>query len=283
MSANENIVDPTNDAGDLDELEKQLGEAVTAGNAKAKADAADTPEEKEAAQADIPEKYKGKTLQDIIEMHRNLESQYGRMANDLGQQRKLTDKLLDLKRTDDLNQGPKKPAKKPIQVSSTDLLDNPSETLEKILEEREAAIRQEYEQRMSEFESGLAQERFVQKHPDYQEVAQSETFLEWVNSSPIRQQAANQAANGDFAIADALLNEYKSTRPAQKQEPSNDENLDAARKASLESSSTAGKQSGGKVYRRADLIRLKLEKPQTYADPDFQREIMQAYAEGRVK
>ena len=41
--------------------------------------------------------------------------------------------------------------------------------------------------------------------------------------------------------------------------------------------STAGK----KIYRRADLIRLKTSDPRRYED--LQEEILQAYSEGRVK
>jgi hypothetical protein len=43
------------------------------------------------------------------------------------------------------------------------------------------------------------------------------------------------------------------------------------------SESTAGK----KIYRRADLIRLKTTNPQRYED--LQDEILSAYADGRVK
>jgi hypothetical protein len=280
------IVDPTTDAGDLDAVEKELSEAVTAANAKAKADATDDTQEQEAHEADIPEKYRGKSLEDIIEMHRNLESQYGRMANDLGQQRKLTDRLLDLKRTDDLEKYGDEPKPKRVEVSSSELLDNPTEALEKVLSQREAAIRADYEQRMAQLEAGLAQERFVQKHPDYDAITADPKFAEWLQSSVIRQQAAQQAYNGNYAVADALLSEFKAqTQTQEKTEKSTaaDEKA-AARAASLESSSqSTGQKSGGKVYRRADLIRLKVEKPSVYEDPQFQEEILRAYSEGRVK
>jgi hypothetical protein len=59
---------------------------------------------------------------------------------------------------------------------------------------------------------------------------------------------------------------------------------EGARKASLEGGSgNDAAAPTGKVYRRADLIRLKMEKPQVYEDPGFQAEILLAYAQGRVK
>jgi hypothetical protein len=62
--------------------------------------------------------------------------------------------------------------------------------------------------------------------------------------------------------------------------------LEAARKVSLETSSGAGGSDGikkGKTYSRADLMRLRIEDPDSYYDDAFQAEILRAYNEGRVK
>lgn len=277
---NDRVVDPTNDAGDLEGLERDLTEAVTA----AKAPEEEAPAAEETTEASsIPEKYRGKTLEDVIDMHQNLQSEYGRMANDLGTQRKLTDRLLDLKRTEDLQDNT--PADEPLpEISSTDLLDDPSKTLDSYLSRREERLSKTYEQRMAELEGQLAQERFLAKHPEAATLGENEDFQNWLSQSPIRQQAAQQAASGDWTMADALLNEFKSnSASATAEAPKAD--LEEARKASLTSSGTGNTAGGseGKIYRRADLIRLKLEKPHVYEDPAFQAEIMRAYQEKRVK
>ena len=276
------VVDPSNDPGDIEGLQKDLQEAVTMD--------APVSEEKDHTPADnrvgdehgtgLPPKYEGKTIQDVIDMHKNLESAYGRMANDLGTQRKLTDRLLDLKRTDDLSQNSPEPLP---EVSSTDLLDNPTQALDTYLGAREQRVAADTEARLSGIESTLAQDKFNSKHPNYEVTANSPEFAAWVNLSPLRVRVAQQAIDGDFNAADELLDEYSlaTTQVATKDKP-----LEEARQAGLTSSQASPEsaaQSGKKTYRRADLIRFKLEHPEQYADSGYQKEILAAYAEGRVK
>lgn len=274
---------PGNGKTDLNQLEKDLQDAVTLNSAAAAGKAGDKEGSASQSSSEVPEKFKGKSFDDVIGMYTELHSQYGRMANDLGTQRKLTDRLLDLKRTDDLarNSGSQLPV-----IKSDELLDHPAQTIDKIVESRLADERKILNDRLGQLEAGLAQERFVSKHPDYQKVAESAGFVAWVKDSPYRSRIAAAAANGDFGAADEIISEYKSTqvRSAAQGGGSADDNLEKARKAALEGGNSGdGKASSGKVYRRADLIRLKIERPRMYSDPQFQEEIMKAYAEGRVK
>lgn len=263
---------PATTPGDLNQLEASLREAVTQ-PAEKKPDA-------EQPKTDAPaDKFAGKSREDVVEMYRNLQSEYGRMANDLGTQRKLTDRLLDLKRTDDLAKTPPKPA---VQVRSDELLENPTQAIEKVLESRLTESTQQISGRLSELEAQLARERFVAKHPDYMEYPNNPEFIEWIGQSPLRQRFAAAAAQGDPSAADDLLSEYKLVRSSQAKSTAQ-KPIDAARQVSLEGGSSPASSSSGKVYRRADLIRLKIEKPHVYADESFQQEIMRAYAEGRVK
>jgi hypothetical protein len=273
---------PGNQPGDLNQLQKDLQEAVTltgvsqqAGSSKTSATNSDV--------SSLPEKFKGKSLEDIVGMYESLHSQYGRMANDLGTQRKLTDRLLDLKRNEDLQSN--SAAALPT-IKSDDLLDSPAAAIDKVVSARLDQERQRLDSRLGQLEANMAQERFVSKHPDYQQVADSADFSTWVRASQFRQRVAAQAAQGDYLAADEIISEYKASRRSASSGDASQsgDNLDAARKASLEGGSTPeGKATTGKVYRRADLIRLKVEKPRVYSDPQFQAEIMKAYAEGRVR
>jgi hypothetical protein len=56
---------------------------------------------------------------------------------------------------------------------------------------------------------------------------------------------------------------------------------DALKAGKAESRTSSGSTGTGKTYRRADLIRLKMEDPMKYES--MQDEIYAAYAEGRVK
>lgn len=273
-----------NTPGNLSSLEADLTSAVTASSSEpAKAAPAETPQA-----SSLPEKLRGKSLEDIAHMYVNLESTYGRMANDLGQQRKLTDRLLDLKRSEDLGkQQPK------VEVSTSEFLERPTETLEKFVSTREAAIKETYDSRIAQLEGSLAQQRFEQKHSDGISLANDPAFVAWVQKSKIRTKAAQAAFNGDWTSADELLTEYKEQigTPAAKvvdvKDPAAaEEAMKAARAAGLDTSgsgSDGSNKASGKVYRRADLMKLRIEKPDTYYDEGFQAEILRAHAEGRVK
>ena len=273
------IIDPSNDVGDLDGLEKSLQEAVTANEQTVKLGPPASEEAKHAV-PELPKKYEGKSITQVIEMHRNLESAFGRQANDLGTQRKLTDRLLDLKRSDDLAAAPAIP-----KMKSEDLLDDPTNTLETYFSAREQRAAEATEQRIATLEAGISRTNFITKHSDYESIANDPKFSAWVQASPLRQRNANAALSGDWIIAGELMDEYKAGGPATAQE-SNDADLRAAAAAGLSSAGSGSENANikdKKTYRRADLIRLKLTKPDVYADPEFQKEILSAYAEGRVK
>ena len=273
------IVDVDNAPGDLDELQKSLTEAVTVTTVTPEPKKEVTPEPNKDPLAGT--KFAGKTVEDILDSYKNLESAYGKMANDLGTQRKLTDRLLDLKRDEDL----KSNAPEPIKLDSAELLDNPTEALDRYTAAREARIRKEYDERLSGFETQLQADRFMRKHPDFMTLGQSEEFRNWAQNNPIRSRVAQQAAAGDWDAADALLSEYKEVQKTVQPEKAPTADLEAAKKVALESSAQGGAEgaSRGKVYRRADLIDLKIRKPHIYQDPAFQAEILKAYSEGRVK
>jgi len=282
-----NIVDVDNAPGDLVALENSLKEAVTTQDSdKDVEDKTDDTKDTEDKITDplAGTKFEGKSVEDILSSYKNLESAYGRMANDLGDQRKLTDRLLDLKRDEDLQRNaPELP-----KIEGAQLLDNPNETLDRYLSQRDERTRKEYDDRLAEMEAQMAQDRFLQKHPDFMTLGQDADFLSFAQATPTRSAIAQQAAAGDWTAADALLSEYKleSSKSAQQNLDleDNNEGIEAAKQASLESAAQGGdSNSSGKVYRRADLIQLKIEKPDVYGDPAFQNEILKAYNEGRVK
>lgn len=278
------IVDVDNAPGDVEGLEKSLAEAVTAD--KRPDDQRTNNMEPAAASQQKADplagtKFEGKGIEELLDSYNNLQSAYGRMANDLGTQRKLTDQLLDLKRDNDLQSN----AQPLPKVDPAQLLDDPTQALDGYLAEREARNQRMYDERLAQMEAQMQADRFMQKHPDFMEVGQSEEFRAWAQATPVRNTAANLAAQGDWNAADALLNEYKS-EIAKKGDPVKNaerEGIEAARKVGLESAASEGSTSSGKVYRRADLIELKLRKPHVYGDPAFQAEILKAYSEGRVK
>ena len=283
------LVDVT-ETHDLTQLEKDLTEAVTA----TPAPDGQAPTE-DASNDDRPDWIEEKFWTGSVEgsaekqhsAYMSLQSAHGRMANDLGTQRKLTDRILNLeeKRHNDLEVNT--PADE-LTISGADLLDKPAETLERYLSARDAGSQDATSIRLAELEGELAQNKFVARHADFNDVANSTEFSTWVNQNQYRLNLANAARENNWEAASILLDEFKATRPA----PAGDETVDdnsapnlteEARQAGLESTSSSDSTVSRKIYSRAALMQLRVEKPNTYADPAFQEEIMLAYSEGRVK
>lgn len=83
---------PETDSADAEQSEKDTQEDT-------EAQAKHSDEQKQAEQiaatddADLPEKYRGKSKEEIIDMHRNTEKKMGEMSNELGTYRKLVNAL----------------------------------------------------------------------------------------------------------------------------------------------------------------------------------------------
>jgi hypothetical protein len=273
--------------GNAERVKKELAEAA-AGNRKAS-----DREEKRLEQDDVPEKYRGKSIDDVIQMHQNAERKIGQTGNELGQYKQLTDQLLDLKRRDDLAKGGAEAEEEdePLpKITQTEILDDPDTAIGKAIEARLNRVERKREQKAEATQAEQLQTAFAARHPDAQEIAQDPEFREFVNKSQSRQMLAAAALNaGNLFAANTILDEWKASRSQNSDESSEDENtdpnLEEARKASTLSTGASNTKDAptGKVYNRLDLIRLKLEDPEAYGSEVFQQEIMKAYAEGRVR
>lgn len=226
---------------------------------------------------DLPEKYKGKSAAEIARMHEEAEKLIGRQANEVGELRKLTDEILKQQLA----------SQKPTQqeeVSEVDFWSDPDTYLNKKLETHPdilAARQLQLQTKMQQTASMLQQ-----NHPDFQTIASSQDFQDWVAKSKVRTELYVRADKDfDYDSADELLTSYKALRGV-KQEVAQQQVKDLAdnRNKQLKAASVdsgGGNVSSAKIYRRTDLIRLKMTDPARYEA--LQPEIMAAYAEGRVK
>jgi hypothetical protein len=291
------VEDSSNEgAGNSEAARKALTEAVTASTEQTTAVQGETTTGTSQPADDLPPKFRGKSPKEIVEMYQNLESRTGSMANELGVQRQLTDRLLGLKREDDLRaNGSRQEKPKAAPVTTNDLLDRPQETLDRVVTDRVQAVSDELRQENRQLRAQMAQQRFESRHSDFRQTVSDPAFIQWVQSSPLRMRAAAVANGGDWDVADELFTEYKSnTRAAttsttattaDTRKPT--ENLEEARRASYTSSGSNSNDGQGKpvgkIYKRSDLMRLMMEDPEAYYDEAFQDEIIRAHAEKRVR
>jgi hypothetical protein len=233
------------------------------------------PEPQEVAKSqedDLPEKYRGKSAAELAKMHQEAEKLVGRHSQEVAEVRKLADELIK-------SQLVKKPEVE--QPKEVDFFENPQEAIRRAVESNPRVMAAE--QYAVQAQRAMAQQQLVQKHPDMPKVVQDPDFVSWVKASKIRTQLFQLADNYDLDAADELLSTYKELRGS-KQQPVEVKADKVARDQMLRTVSvdTGGSgESGKKVYRRADLIRLNMRDPEKYAS--MQDEIMAAYKEGRVK
>jgi len=142
----------------------------------------------------------------------------------------------------------------------------------------------EFQQFQAQQSQTAARSRLQEAHPDYGSIVKDAKFQDWVKESPIRMQMFQAADAYNFDAANELLSTWKDRAMINKTQEVN-EQAEADRKAALKagaSESRSGVSSGGgKIFKRADLINLKMRDPQRYES--MQDEIFKAYSEGRVK
>jgi hypothetical protein len=238
----------------------------------------------EQVEENIPSKYKGKSIDEIIRMHQEAEKLIGRQAQEVGEVRKLADELI--KRQLDGKQQ-EVPAAKEDEI---DFFEDPKKAVQKAVESHPAIV--EARQQALQLKQMQTLNKLKENFPNFVEVAQDPDFAQWIKSSPIRTRLYAQAdAEFDYDAAAELLTSWsyiKPSKPVQAAPAVATEEIrsaqkEAVRQATVDVGSNAASPTSSKVYRRADLIRLQMTNPDRYYDPAFQEELMQAYATGRVK
>ena len=251
------IQDLENEASELEVIESQdAAKAVT------------TEED------NIPEEFRTLSKADLAGMLKHTRKELGRQNAEVGEIRKLADELIKSQLS--------KPETKP--VAEVDFFENPQEAIRQAVETNPRVLAAE--QYALNAQKAQTVQALAQKHPDYTQVVQDADFANWIKASKVRVQLFQAAENFNLDAADELLSTYKQlksiNKPQVKEPPSAEEK--AARTSSMQAAAvdTGGSgESGKKVYRRTDLIRLKMRDPAKFKD--MQDEIDKAYREGRVK
>jgi hypothetical protein len=224
----------------------------------------------------IPDKYRGKSVEDIVRMHQEAEKLIGKQAQEVGEVRRLADELLKQQ----LAQRPQAQPKEEPEVE-LDFFEDPKLAVQKAVASHPDVLAAK--QAAAQMKQIQTQAMLAKKHPDFADVVRDGDFVEWIKASPLRLNLFAMAdSQYDFTAADELISTFKQIRGAKQTQVTDNakQTRDAQMKTAMVNTAGTGETSK-KVYRRADLIRLRLENPDRY--DALQDEIMRAYAEGRVK
>jgi hypothetical protein len=260
------LVDPQPEMENADDINEEANETQYV------EEVVEQPQE----QSTVPEKYQGKSLEEVVQMHQEAEKLLGRQSGEVGELRKVVDDYISTQT----------PTQAPQQIvepeDDIDYFTDPQGAVNRAIENH-PKIR-EAEQYTEQYKKQSSLATLQAKHPDMQKILGDPKFAEWIKASKIRTQlfvAADQQYDAD--AADELFSLWKE-RKVVAQQTANVEKQ--ARKQTLKAASTGNARGSSqgtrkKVYRRADIIKLMRTDPDRYTA--LADEIMAAYAEGRVK
>jgi len=224
----------------------------------------------------VPDKYQGKSIEEIVQMHQEAEKLVGRQSSEVGELRKIVDDFIKTKAEE---------TKQQISPNNdlddeVDFFDNPKEAVA-----RAVAGSTEMKQ-MQELLAAQKQQEVLSKisakHPDYMEVIQDPAFGEWVKGSTVRVELLQRADNYDFNAADELLTVWSERKEVvNKAKEVNEQDRKQQRRAATTGGKGSGEPISRKIYKRSDIVQLMISDPERYkANVD---EFDRAYREGRVK
>jgi hypothetical protein len=231
---------------------------------------------------EVPDKFSGKSVEDIVKSYQNLEQELGRKSQEIGELRNLSDSFL---KAEISRNGPQTSQANENSNNETedDFFEDPSKAVNSLIEKHPRF--QEFQEFQAKQSQDSSKVQLEQTHPDYVDIVQDTGFQDWVQASKFRVNLFEEADKYNYEAADELLTHWKERSMIDKTAEVKQEQADSRKKAlktgKTESRSSSDSTAGKKTYRRADLIRLKQNDPNRYAD--LADEIFNAYAEGRVK
>ena len=231
----------------------------------------------------IPEKYKGKSTAQVIEMHQNAEQELGRVRNEVGTYRGLVQDLSALQR---------KPLdsetadQEPVDVSGDDLIAQPVETIRKVIKQDLDKLREESAENVLNTQLRAENQALVTEFGDIDAVVGTDDFRQFATRTAGRQADFNVAATGtgleQVRAARRLLEDYNDFNTALKaNEKTDDSPTEAARKVATEGSGPSGSVSAKEQIFEFDVIELIISDPAKYRSPSYQKELLAAIKEGR--
>jgi len=258
-------------------IDERPEEEATETTQELEQDTIETPQEEEQPQEpDIPEKYQGKSVEELVQMHQELEKFSGKQSTEVGELRSVVDGYIQTQLAEQ---------QAPVQQQEDEDVDffvDPKDAVNRAIDNHPKIRQAEEYAAAHKKQATLSQ--LKSDHPDMERVLQDPKFAEWIKGSKIRTQLFVQADQQyDYDAAHELFSLWKERNNVAKQTVSVEKQ---ARKNTIKSASTGNARgtaegSRRKVYRRADIIKLMKTDPERYQA--MSDEILKAYAEGRVK
>ncbi len=260
---------------------------------QADAAAAAAPSQTESPPAEVtppelPEKYRGKTVAEVAEMHQNAEKKIGQQANEVGIWRELVDDMATIKRKDDLTKTQTTP--EPTVYDADEFLTKPVEMTQQMINEAIAQVRAETKEESNRTLADTEMARFETDFPNWREISQSTEFSDWGGKDPSRVEDARRAVQENDVLAARRLmtgfNQETATPTTTEQivaEPTAPTGLDGAASVATEVSGNAGTVSAPEILYENDVINTRNNNPDLYYSASYQEKLMESIKSGNYK
>jgi len=227
----------------------------------------------------VPDKYSGKSLEDVVRMHQEAEKLLGRQSSEVGDLRKVVDSYINTQL--DTQAPNQQAASEPDE--EVDFYSDPEKAISQAIEKHPSVKAAEEATRAYKKQTSMA--TLKEDHPEIPQIVADPKFAEWIQASKIRTRMFVQAdQHFDVEAADELFSLWKDRSGAINQTLQAEK--EGRQKAVKEGSNgyTRGNpdsSSSKKIYRRADIIKLMKTDPERYLA--LSDDIQLAYQEKRVK
>lgn len=231
---------------------------------------------------ELPEKFRGKSVEDVITMYQNAEKRIGELGNELGTMRGI---VTDLSRITRPQPAAQTEEKEQLAVSGDELLANPTEAIRKVVQrdlDRERLAREESELKV---QAQNAAQSLAHEYGDIGAIVQSPEFQDFASRTSFRQRDLQIAANGSgmdqVVAARRLLEDFTDYQQVVGSKEKQPDNVKEARKVSTEGSGNSGRVSSKPTFHESDVLKLINDDPVKWRSPSFQTEIKAAIRDGR--
>ena len=236
----------------------------------------------------IPDKFKGKSVEDMIHIAMNAEKLISRQGAELGQVRRMADEILQLKKP---TTETKAEVRQPVTVET--LLNDPEKALSSAVNSSEMAVRAtRAEEAVHRLEKKLTEQEFVAHHSSFKDDMANPEFIAWTQKNDVRKALGQAASQENFVAAKNLWDmweEHQELIGKKTTATSTAKRVPTTVKATPAESLTAGKP----TLSRAKLMELRAKVGSRRSRSNARCVFMilsssvedesEAYAEGRVR
>lgn len=231
----------------------------------------------------IPDKYAGKSVEQVIDMHQNAEKRLGEIQNEVGSLRGLVTDLSAIQRT---SAAPEVSELEEVNVSGDELLASPREAVMSILQPELDKIVTKSETDKADTQVLTETNALMRDYPNMTSTIASEEFQVFAGRTAGRQADFNVAASGegldqvhaarrlleDFTDFKALVTPVADAAPTP---------VELARTVATEGANTGAPVSSQQLLHESDVIALIQTDVAKYRSPSYQKELLAAIKEGR--